>query len=69
VLKSKPVFLWNLLDLKQPRWEGPELIPGKHVLEFDFKYDRLARAAPNIFEPACDFTMEAILRRKGDRSP
>jgi arylsulfatase len=23
------------------RWEGPELAPGKHVLEFDFKYDGL----------------------------
>ncbi|MGE5825770.1 MAG: arylsulfatase [Bacteroidota bacterium] len=38
VLKNKPVFLWNLVDLKRVRWEGPELTPGKHVLEFDFKY-------------------------------
>ncbi len=38
LLKSKPVFLWNLVDLKRVRWEGPELTPGKHVLEFDFKY-------------------------------
>ena len=42
VLKGKPVFLWNLLDLKRIRWEGPEaLAPGKHTLEFDFKYDGL----------------------------
>ncbi len=41
VLKNKPVFLWNLLDLKRIRWEGPALTPGKHVLEFDFKYDGL----------------------------
>ena len=42
LLKGKPVFLWNLLDLKRIRWEGPEaLSPGKHVLEFDFKYDGL----------------------------
>jgi arylsulfatase A-like enzyme len=41
VLKSKPVFLWNLVDLKRVRWEGPELAPGKHVLEFDFKYEGL----------------------------
>jgi arylsulfatase len=42
VLKSKPVFLWNLLDLKRIRWEAPEaLSPGKHTLEFDFKYDGL----------------------------
>jgi len=41
VVKSKPVFLWNLVDLKRVRWEGPELTPGKHVLEFDFTYDGL----------------------------
>ncbi len=42
VLKGKPVFLWNLVDLKRIRWEGAEaLSPGKHTLEFDFKYDGL----------------------------
>jgi arylsulfatase A-like enzyme len=42
VLKGKPVFLWNLVDLKRIRWEAPEaLTPGKHTLEFDFKYDGL----------------------------
>lgn len=41
VLKNKPVFLWNLLGLKKLRWDGPELTPGRHVLEFDFKYDGL----------------------------
>ncbi|OGR31584.1 MAG: arylsulfatase [Desulfobacca sp. RBG_16_60_12] len=42
VLKGKPVFLWNLVDLKRLRWEGAEaLTPGKHTLEFDFKYDGL----------------------------
>ena len=42
VLKGKPVFTWNLVDLKRVRWEGPEaLAPGKHTLEFDFKYDGL----------------------------
>ena len=44
VLKGKPVFLWNLVDLKRVRWEGPELAPGKHTLEFDFKYDGLGFA-------------------------
>jgi arylsulfatase A-like enzyme len=45
VLKGKPVFLWNLVDLKRIRWEGPEaLSPGKHTLEFDFKYDGLGIA-------------------------
>jgi arylsulfatase len=41
LLKSKPVFLYNLVDLKRTRWEGPELTPGKHTLGFDFKYDGL----------------------------
>ncbi len=42
LLKGKPVFLWNLLDLKRVRWEGKEaLSPGKHTLVYDFKYDGL----------------------------
>jgi arylsulfatase len=42
LLKSKPVFLWNLVGYKRVRWEAPEaLAPGKHTLEFDFKYDGL----------------------------
>jgi arylsulfatase len=42
VLKGKPVYVWNLLDLKRVRWEGPDaLSPGKHTLEFDYKYDGL----------------------------
>ena len=42
VLKGKPVFLWNLVDLKRVRWEGTEVLaPGKHTLEFDFKYNGL----------------------------
>ena len=45
LLKGKPVFLWNLVDLKRIRWEAPEsLTPGKHTLEFDFKYDGLGMA-------------------------
>ncbi len=44
LVKSKPVFLWNLVDLARVRWEGPVLTPGKHVLEFDFKYDGLGTA-------------------------
>jgi arylsulfatase A-like enzyme len=42
LLQGKPVFLWNLIDLKRPRWQGPEaLAAGRHVLEFDFRYDGL----------------------------
>jgi arylsulfatase A-like enzyme len=45
LLKSKPVFTWNLLDLKRVRWEsGDALTPGKHTIEFDFKYDGLGLA-------------------------
>jgi hypothetical protein len=45
VLKGKPVYIWNLLNLKRVRWEGAEpLSPGKHILEFDFKYDGLGFA-------------------------
>jgi arylsulfatase len=40
LLKGKPVFLWNLIDLKRVKWAGPDaLTPGRHVVEFDFKYD------------------------------
>jgi arylsulfatase len=42
LLKGKPVFLWNLVNLEHMRWEGKEaLTPGKHIIEFDFKYDGL----------------------------
>ncbi len=42
LLKGKPVFLWNLVDLERLKWEGPDaLTPGKHTVEFDFKYDGL----------------------------
>jgi arylsulfatase A-like enzyme len=45
VLKGKPVFTWNLLDLKRVKWTAPEgLSPGKHTLVFDFKYDGLGFA-------------------------
>ena len=42
LLQGKPVFLWNLVDLKRIKWEGTEVLsPGHHVIEFDFKYDGL----------------------------
>jgi arylsulfatase len=41
LLGGKPVFNWNLLGLDHVRWEGPPLAPGKHLLEFDFRYDGL----------------------------
>ncbi len=51
LLQGKPVFDYNMLDLKHTRWEGgvggvvgadvfgKALTPGKHTLVFDFKYD------------------------------
>jgi arylsulfatase len=45
LLKGKPVFTWNLVDLKRIKWQGPDALPpGKHTLEFDFKYDGLGMA-------------------------
>jgi arylsulfatase len=42
LLKGKPVFLWNLVDLERLKWEAPDpLAPGKHIVEFDFKYTGL----------------------------
>ncbi len=37
--RGKPVFLYNLLDLKRTTWVGSELTAGKHTIVFDFKSD------------------------------
>ena len=40
LLKGKPVWLWNLVDLERLKWEGAEALPpGRHTVEFDFKYE------------------------------
>jgi hypothetical protein len=40
LLKSKPVFTWNLLQLARVKWRGEQaLASGKHTLVFDWKYD------------------------------
>jgi arylsulfatase len=40
LVEGKPVYLWNLVDLERPRWEGPDaLTPGKHTVSFEFVYD------------------------------
>jgi hypothetical protein len=40
VLKGKPVFTYNFVDLVRFRWEGQQaLTPGKHTIVFDFTYD------------------------------
>jgi arylsulfatase len=41
LLKGQPVFTYNLMGLKRTRWTGPALSPGKHTVEFDFRYDGL----------------------------
>ena len=40
--RGKPVFLYNLLDLKRTIWAGPALGAGKHTIVFDFKSDGAA---------------------------
>ena len=45
ILKGKPVYVWNLLDLERVRWEAPQpLTAGKHVIEFDLDYSGLGFA-------------------------
>src|SRR5262245_4126178 len=39
LLKGKPVFTYNFVDLERFRWEGQALEKGKHTIVFDFKYD------------------------------
>jgi hypothetical protein len=42
LLKGKPVFLWNLVDLERLKWEAPDALPpGRHTVEFEFKYEGL----------------------------
>jgi len=58
--KGKPVFVYNLLNLKRYRFEGgvgaedwlaKSLPPGKHTLVFDFKYDGpgLGKSGSGVF--------------------
>jgi len=39
IRRGKPVFLYNLLNLKRTVWAGPELGAGKHTIVFDYKPD------------------------------
>ena len=39
IRSGKPVFIYNLLNLKRTIWDGPELGAGKHTIVFDFKSD------------------------------
>jgi arylsulfatase len=45
LVKGKPTFTWNLLDLKRVKWQAElPLNPGKHTLTYDFKYDGIGFA-------------------------
>jgi len=53
LLKGKPVWVWNLVDLERFRWEGSAALgPGKHTVEFDFNYEGMGSGtlAFNSFE-------------------
>jgi arylsulfatase A-like enzyme len=40
LLKGVPIFTWNLIQLERVKWQGKEaLAPGKHTLEFDWRFD------------------------------
>lgn len=40
LLKGKPVFTWNLVQMARVKWLAKEpLVPGKHTVEFDWEYD------------------------------
>ena len=40
LLKGKPVFVYNFVNVERSRWEAKDaLAPGKHTLVFDFRYD------------------------------
>ena len=44
LVKGRPTFTYNFFGIKRTKWQGPELAPGKHTLEFDYKYDGLGVA-------------------------
>jgi hypothetical protein len=52
-LKGKPVYTWNLLGLKKIKWKSPDVLtPGKHTLEFDFKYDGMGAGTLQYGSPS-----------------
>jgi arylsulfatase len=72
LLRGKPVFVYNFLDLKRTRWEsgvgaedwlGDSLKPGKHTIEFDFTYDGpgVAKSGTGVLKvDGRDFAKEKI---------
>jgi len=40
LLKGKPVFVYNYVNIERFRWEGKDALPpGRHTIVFDFAYD------------------------------
>ena len=33
LLKGQPTFTYNFFGLKRTKWQGPELAPGKHMID------------------------------------
>jgi arylsulfatase len=53
LLKGKPVYTWNLFGMERIKWEGPDVLtPGKHTLEFDFRYDGLGAGTLQYGSPS-----------------
>jgi arylsulfatase len=44
LLNNRPVFTYNNQGIQRTKWQGPALAPGKHTIEFDFRYDGLGAA-------------------------
>ena len=38
------MFTYNNQGIQRTRWEGPALAPGRHTIEFDFRYDQAHEA-------------------------
>ena len=40
LLKGKPIFVYNFVNIERFRWEGKDALPpDKHTIVFDFEYD------------------------------
>jgi arylsulfatase len=53
LLKGKPVYTWNLVGLQLIKWEGADVVPpGKHTLEFNFRYDGLGAGTLQYVSPS-----------------
>jgi arylsulfatase len=50
LLKGRPVFTYNFVDLERTKWEGKDaLTPGKHTIVYDFTHDPNTKGAVGPF--------------------